>query len=183
VTYFANIFLVRYFGTYLNYTLDTSDPDIHVAFAPALPPPKKVKAYGFHASEGYYAIPSSAKASHIEQYVHKARNRCNGEVGNEPNTITVTQGTAKAAVNLRGNRANTSPLTQGLEQKNILRQALANSFTEDNAGSQADSEGHGHDVTVHFNQLQSRKKQSQLREARFTLGDCMHSNELRRATW
>jgi hypothetical protein len=37
-TYFTKILLVRYFDTYLNDNLDTSDPDIHVAFPPALPP-------------------------------------------------------------------------------------------------------------------------------------------------
>jgi hypothetical protein len=161
---------MRYLGTDPNHNLDTSDPDINVAFPPALPAPKKVKPYRFHVSgsaksEGYYPIPSSAKASYVEQYVHRGKKQLQQGggigVGNEPNKITITQDTLKGAVSSRSNRANTRRLAQGLEQNNMLRQALANSLAEANAGSQADSEGHGHDVTIKFNQLQSRKKQLQ----------------------
>jgi hypothetical protein len=74
-------------------------------------------------------------------------------VDNKPNKITVMQDILKGA--------NTRRLAQGLEQKKMLRQALANSLAEANAGSQADSEGHGHDVIINFNQLQSGKKQLQ----------------------
>jgi hypothetical protein len=65
--YFAKILRMRYFGTDPNHNLDTADLDV-VAFSPTLPPPKKLKSYRFRAggsadSEGYYPIPSSAKAS------------------------------------------------------------------------------------------------------------------------
>ncbi|KAG8783447.1 histone methyltransferase set1, partial [Serendipita sp. 398] len=161
--------------------------DLKVAFPPPPPPPKKVAPFRFHASgsarsEGYYKIPSAAKVSYVEQYVHRAKRGQAGAQGsgsaggaNEPNKITVTQAALKNAVSSRSNRANTRRMAQGLEQKNMLRQALANSLAEANPGQQnADAGGTvsgkdvGHDtipaapeVTIKFNQLQSRKKQLQ----------------------
>lgn len=166
--YYAKILLMRYLGSDSNHTLDPTDPDLKVAFPPDPPPPKKVKPYRFHASgsarsEGYYKIPSSAKASYVEQYVHRGKRQVQvglGSVSTEPNKLTVTQESLKNSVSSRSNRANTRRLAQGLEQKNMLRQALANSLAEANLGGQADGL-HDAEVGIKFNQLQSRKKQLQ----------------------
>ncbi|KAG9056786.1 histone methyltransferase set1 [Serendipita sp. 407] len=185
--YFAKIALMRYLGQEEDHGFDPQDQDLKVAFPPPPPPPKKVAPFRFHASgsarsEGYYKIPSAAKVSYVEQYVHRAKRGQAGAQGsgsaggaNEPNKITVTQAALKNAVSSRSNRANTRRMAQGLEQKNMLRQALANSLAEANPGQQnADAGGTvsgkdvGHDtipaapeVTIKFNQLQSRKKQLQ----------------------
>ena len=186
-TYFAKIVLMRYLGQAPDHGFDLSDPDLKVAFPPPPTAPKKITPWRNHASgsarsEGYYKIPSAAKVSYVEQYVHRAKRTMGGSGGggpggagvNEPNKITVNQAALKNAVSSRSNRLNTRRMAQGLEQKNMLRQALANSLAEANPGQQnADvgaggTSGHvtGHDtlaaapeVTIKFNQLQSRKKQ------------------------
>lgn len=189
-TYFAKIVLMRYLGQDPDHGFDLSDPDLKVAFPPPPAPPKKVTVWRGHTSgsarsEGYYKIPSAAKVSYVEQYVHRAKRTASGPGGsgpggaanNEPNKITVNQAALKNAVSSRSNRANTRRMAQGLEQKNMLRQALANSLAEANPGQQntvdagaGGAGGHvsGHDtlaaapeVTIKFNQLQSRKKQLQ----------------------
>ncbi|KAG8814852.1 histone methyltransferase set1, partial [Serendipita sp. 399] len=185
--YFAKIALMRYLGQDVDHGFDSQDPDLKVAFPPPPPAPRKVAPFRFHASgsarsEGYYKIPSAAKVSYVEQYVHRAKRgqagiQGSGSAGgaNEPNKITVNQAALKNAVSSRSNRANTRRMAQGLEQKNMLRQALANSLAEANPGQQNAEAGSGggagkvgHDtlaaapeVTVKFNQLQSRKKQLQ----------------------
>jgi histone-lysine N-methyltransferase SETD1 len=109
--------------------------------------------------------------SYVEQYVHRGKRQGNAQLGgiggttNEPNKITVNQAALKNAVSSRSNRANTRRLAQGLEQKNMLRQALANSLAEANPGTQNadahDTVPNAPEVAVKFNQLQSRKKQLQ----------------------
>lgn len=177
--YFAKIVVMRYLGQDPDHGFDPQDPDIKVAFPPAPPAPKKIAPWKFHVSgsarsEGYYKIPSAAKVSYVEQYVHRGK-RQGTQAGsasggtNEPNKIAVTQAALKNAVSSRSNRANTRRLAQGLEQKNMLRQALANSLAEANTSQQnSDGQTTGHDtlapapeVTIKFNQLQSRKKQLQ----------------------
>lgn len=183
--FFAKLVLMRYLGQEEDHAFDLHDPDLKIAFPPPPPPPKKVPAWRFHASgaarsEGYYKIPSAAKVGYVEQYVHRGK-RATGGPGDsasggsggavhEPNKIAVNQAALKGAVSSRSNRANTRRLAQGLEQKNMLRQALANSLAEANAPDAAivGGTGAGHDtlaaapeVTIKFNQLQSRKKQLQ----------------------
>jgi hypothetical protein len=178
--YFAKIVVMRYLGQDPDHGFDLQDPDIKVAFPPPPPAPKKIAPWRFHASgsarsEGYYKIPSAAKVSYVEQYVHRGKRGQGTQAGsagggtNEPNKIAVTQAALKNAVSSRSNRANTRRLAQGLEQKNMLRQALANSLAEANTGqTNPDGQTTGHDtlapapeVTIKFNQLQSRKKQLQ----------------------
>jgi histone-lysine N-methyltransferase SETD1 len=174
--YFAKVTVMRYLGQDSDHGFDDQDPDLKVAFPPPPPPPKKVLPFRFHASgsaksEGYYKIPSAAKVSYVEQYVHRGKRQGNAQLGgiggttNEPNKITVNQAALKNAVSSRSNRANTRRLAQGLEQKNMLRQALANSLAEANPGTQNadahDTVPNAPEVAVKFNQLQSRNKQLQ----------------------
>jgi len=181
--FFAKLVVMRYLGQDPDHGFDLQDPDLKIAFPPPPPPLKKVPPWRFHASgaarsEGYYKIPSAAKVGYVEQYVRRGKKAVGGGLGDvagasgvhEPNKIALNQAALTGAVSSRSNRANTRRLAQGLEQKNMLRQALANSLAEANAPDTAIAGSHstGHDtlaaapeVTIKFNQLQSRKKQLQ----------------------
>ena len=184
--FFAKLVLMRYLGQDPDHGFDSHDPDLKIAFPPPPPPPKKVPPWRFHASgsarsEGYYKIPSAAKIGYVEQYVHRGKRAIGGGSGDssggtvhEPNKIAVNQAALKGASSSRSNRAATRQLAQGLGRdrvrENMLRQALANSLAEANAPDAAIVGGTdtGHDtvpaapeVTIKFNQLQSRKKQLQ----------------------
>ena len=168
--YFAKVALIRYLGQDPDHNLDLSDPDVKVAFPDPtpdkpLPPSGRIHATGAARSEGYYKIPDSAKATYVEQYVHRGKRGASVAAGT--NRIDVDKTGVVQGVSSRSNRANTRRLAQGLGQKEMLRQALANSLAEAQANeAKNNSAGGGHDhvapapeVTVKFNQLQSRKKQ------------------------
>ena len=168
--YFAKVALIRYLGQDPDHDLDLNDPDVKVAFPDPipdkpLPPSGRVHATGAARSEGYYKMPDSAKATYVEQYVHRGKRGANIAAG--ANRIDVDKTGVVQGVSSRSNRANTRRLAQGLGQKEMLRQALANSLAEAQANeAKNNSAGGGHDhvapapeVTVKFNQLQSRKKQ------------------------
>ena len=168
--YFAKVALIRYLGQDPDHDLDLNDPDVKVAFPDPildkpLPPSGRIHATGAARSEGYYKMPDSAKATYVEQYVHRGKRGANIAAGT--NRIDVDKTGVVQGVSSRSNRANTRRLAQGLGQKEMLRQALANSLAEAQANeAKNNAAGGGHDhvapapeVTVKFNQLQSRKKQ------------------------
>ena len=168
--YFAKVALIRYLGQDPDHDLDLNDPDVKVAFPDPvldkpLPPSGRIHATCAARSEGHYKILDSAKATYVEQYVHRGKRGPNIAAGT--NRIDVDKTGVVQGVSSRSNRANTRRLAQGLGQKEMLRQALANSLAEAQANEAKNSAtGGGHDhvapapeVTVKFNQLQSRKKQ------------------------
>jgi hypothetical protein len=192
--YFAKIALVRYLGQDPDHDLDLNDPDVKVAFPPdptpdkPLPPSGRFHATGTARSEGHYKIPDAAKATYVEQYVHRGKRGASVAAGT--NRIDVDKTGVVQGVSSRSNRANTRRLAQGLGQKEMLRQALANSLAEAQANEAKNSAAGGGgggggaggggggsgggggggagrldhvapapEVTVKFNQLQSRKKQ------------------------
>lgn len=168
--YFAKVALIRYLGQDSDHDLDLNDPDVKVAFPDPipdkpLPPSGRIHATGAARSEGHYKILDSAKATYVEQYVHRGKRGANIAAGT--NRIDVDKTGVVQGVSSRSNRANTRRLAQGLGQKEMLRQALANSLAEAQANeAKNNTAGGGHDhvapapeVTVKFNQLQSRKKQ------------------------
>ena len=168
--YFAKVALIRYLGQDSDHDLDLNDPDVKVAFPEAIPDKPLPPSGRFHAtsaarSEGYYKIPDPAKATYVEQYVHRGKRGASVAAGT--NRIDVDKTGVVQGVSSRSNRANTRRLAQGLGQKDMLRQALANSLAEAQANEAKNNPaGGGHDhvapapeVAVKFNQLQSRKKQ------------------------
>ena len=168
--YFAKVALIRYLGQDPDHDLDLNDPDVKVAFPDPtpdkpLPPSGRIHATGAARSEGYYKIPDPAKATYVEQYVHRGKRGASVAAGT--NRIDVDKTGVVQGASSRSNRANTRRLAQGLGQKEMLRQALANSLAEAHANeAKNNTAGGGHDhvapapeVTVKFNQLQSRKKQ------------------------
>ena len=168
--YFAKVALIRYLGQDPDHDLDLNDPDVKVAFPDPipdkpLPPSGRIHATGAARSEGYYKTHDLAKATYVEQYVHRGKRGANIAAGT--NRIDVDKTGVVQGVSSRSNRANTRRLAQGLTQKEMLRQALANSLAEaqaNEAKNSAPGSGHDHvapapEVAVKFNQLQSRKKQ------------------------
>ncbi|KZT22302.1 hypothetical protein NEOLEDRAFT_1181040 [Neolentinus lepideus HHB14362 ss-1] len=125
--------------------LKPPDPD------PSEPPPFRVHVTGSARTEGYYKISHAEKSAYVAQYA--ARSDATGTVQQEERTKQ------EHVVSSRSNRANARRRAQGLEEMNDLQRAIALSKGESAAA----------DVTLKFNQLQSRKKQ--LRFARSHIHD------------
>lgn len=125
--------------------LKPPDPD------PSEPPPFRVHVSGSARTEGYYKISHAEKSAYVAQYA--ARSETTGAAEQEE------RNQQEHVVSSRSNRANARRRAQGLEEMNELQRAIALSKGESAAA----------DVTVKFNQLQSRKKQ--LRFARSHIHD------------
>ncbi|KAF9224815.1 hypothetical protein BS17DRAFT_701726 [Gyrodon lividus] len=122
---------------------------------PPSPPPDSVPPFrknlsGSARTEGYYKISHAEKSAYVAQYALRSTNTENSTL-TEPPTQHVTSS--------RSNRANARRRAQGLEEINQVQRAVALSKGETAAA----------ELTIKFNQLQTRKKH--LRFARSPIHD------------
>jgi hypothetical protein len=117
---------------------------------PGAPPPFRVHQTGSARTEGYYKISHAEKSAYVAQYVDR-----NVAAAEETSTPVPKQ----TVTSSRSNRANARRQAQGLEEINQVQRAMALS-----KGDTAAAE-----MTLKFNQLQSRKKH--LRFARSPIHD------------
>ncbi|KAG6331507.1 hypothetical protein ID866_7581 [Astraeus odoratus] len=121
---------------------------------PALPPdsvpPFRKHTTGSARTEGYYKITHAEKSAYVAQYSLRSSNVEN---------VAPTKPTPQPIVSSRSNRANARRRAQGLEEINQVQRAVALSKGETAAA----------DLTIKFNQLQTRKKH--LRFARSPIHD------------
>lgn len=115
---------------------------------PDSPPPFRVHQSGSARTEGYYKISHAEKSAYVAQY---ATRTATADVVEEKPKTTMTSS--------RSNRANARRQAQGLEEINQVQRAMALSKGENAAA----------ELTIKFNQLQSRKKH--LRFARSPIHD------------
>jgi hypothetical protein len=120
-----------------------SDPDA--------PPPFRVHVTGSARTEGYYKISHAEKSAYVAQYASRqeATDSAAAEEAPQPQHV----------VSSRSNRANARRRAQGLEEINQVQRAMALSKGETTAA----------ELTIKFNQLQTRKKH--LRFARSPIHD------------
>ncbi|KIK99556.1 hypothetical protein PAXRUDRAFT_497522 [Paxillus rubicundulus Ve08.2h10] len=122
---------------------------------PLSPPPDSVPPFRKHLSgsartEGYYKISHAEKSAYVAQYALRSTNMENS---------TPTEPPAQHVTSSRSNRANARRRAQGLEEINQVQRAVALSKGETAAA----------ELTIKFNQLQTRKKH--LRFARSPIHD------------
>ncbi|KIJ16365.1 hypothetical protein PAXINDRAFT_75273 [Paxillus involutus ATCC 200175] len=122
---------------------------------PLSPPPDSVPPFRKHLSgsartEGYYKISHAEKSAYVAQYALRTTNTENS---------TPTEPPAQHVTSSRSNRANARRRAQGLEEINQVQRAVALSKGETAAA----------ELTIKFNQLQTRKKH--LRFARSPIHD------------
>jgi histone-lysine N-methyltransferase SETD1 len=109
---------------------------------------------GSARTEGFYKISHAEKQAYVDQYAHRA-------IAADPSSTKGTKSAAPGAVNSsRANRSNARHIGKGLEEMNQLLQ-------QKRTGSAKD--GPNADLTIKFNQLQTRKKH--LRFARSPIHD------------
>ncbi|KDQ56889.1 hypothetical protein JAAARDRAFT_132145, partial [Jaapia argillacea MUCL 33604] len=118
---------------------------------PDEPPPFRRHVTGSARTEGYYKISHAEKSAYVAQYAARS------EASGAPSQPEKSQ--PDPAASSRSNRANARRRAQGLEEINELQRAIALSKGQNAAA----------ELTVKFNQLQSRKKQ--LRFARSHIHD------------
>lgn len=146
--YFARLALAEQMGIDL--------PDRHPPAAPEsdpdAPPPFRVHVTGSARTEGYYKISHAEKSAYVAQYA--SRSSATGIIEeNQPHQPKQTMTSS------RSNRANARRQAQGLEEINQVQRAMALSKGETAAA----------ELTIKFNQLQTRKKH--LRFARSPIHD------------
>jgi len=120
------------------------------------PPPDSVPPFRKHLTgsartEGYYKISHAEKSAYVAQYTLRSTNVENAAPTEKPPAQHVTSS--------RSNRANARRRAQGLEEINQVQRAVALSKGETGAA----------ELTIKFNQLQTRKKH--LRFARSPIHD------------
>ncbi|KAI6132920.1 hypothetical protein EV401DRAFT_1848992 [Pisolithus croceorrhizus] len=118
------------------------------------PPPDAVPPFRKHVTgsartEGYYKISHAEKSAYVAQYSLRPTNA----------NVAPTEPTSQHIVSSRSNRANARRRAQGLEEINQVQRAVALSKGETAAA----------ELTIKFNQLQTRKKH--LRFARSPIHD------------
>ncbi|KAF9238992.1 hypothetical protein BU15DRAFT_88198 [Melanogaster broomeanus] len=128
--------------------------DTEPARAPS-PPPDSVPPFRKHLTgaartEGYYKISHAEKSAYVAQYALRSTNI---------ETSAPTEPPAQHVTSSRSNRANARRRAQGLEEINQVQRAVALSKGETAAA----------ELTIKFNQLQTRKKH--LRFARSPIHD------------
>ncbi|KAL4071765.1 hypothetical protein J3A83DRAFT_4092542 [Scleroderma citrinum] len=119
------------------------------------PPPDTVPPFRKHTTgsartEGYYKISHAEKSAYVAQYSLRSAN---------VETVVPTKPPPQPVVSSRSNRANARRRAQGLEEINQVQRAVALSKGETAAA----------ELTIKFNQLQTRKKH--LRFARSPIHD------------
>lgn len=120
---------------------------------PDAPPPFRVHVTGSARTEGYYKISHAEKSAYVAQYASRSSATDAIEDNNQPHQPKQTMTSS------RSNRANARRQAQGLEEINQVQRAMALSKGETAAA----------ELTIKFNQLQSRKKH--LRFARSPIHD------------